>query len=85
VARQCTGETQGESVLLQEVRDFHWRSDDNFEARWLSSRCAPDHLVGVDAVISQWGVGANAYAMLSFGFDDGRQLVFSVGIRKRRG
>ncbi|WP_285518422.1 lipoprotein N-acyltransferase Lnb domain-containing protein, partial [Thermolongibacillus altinsuensis] len=42
-------------------------------------------LVSADAVLSHWGSQAIAHAMISFGFDDGRHLVFSVEIRKRRG
>jgi hypothetical protein len=85
VARQLTGEVRGNVVVLRDVRDFTWRSDNDYDARWETRRYDLGHLVSADAVLSHWGSAAIAHAMISFGFDDGRHLVFSVEIRKRRG
>lgn len=85
VARQFTGEVRASVVTLRNVRDFTWRGDDDYDARWETQRYDLDHLVSADAVLSHWGSKAIAHAMISFGFDDGRRLVFSVEIRKRRG
>lgn len=35
--------------------------------------------------MSYWGSKAIAHAMISFGFEDGRHVVFSVEIRRQRG
>jgi hypothetical protein len=85
VARMLTGEVHGHTVVLHDVRDFAWRSDSDYDARWETQRYDLDRLVSADVVLSHWGSKAIAHAMLSFGFDDGRHLVFSVEIRKRRG
>jgi len=85
VARLLHGEVHGSVVTLHNVRDFTWRSDDDYDARWETQSYDLDHLVSADAVLSHWGSKAIAHAMISFGFDDGRHLVFSVEIRKRRG
>ena len=85
VAQQLTGEVHGNVVVLHNVRDFTWRSDTDYDARWETRRYDLDHLVSADAVLSHWGSAAIAHAMISFGFDDGRHLVFSVEVRKRRG
>ncbi|HEX7733107.1 MAG TPA: DUF4105 domain-containing protein [Rhodanobacter sp.] len=85
VARLLTGEVHGNVVTLHDVRDFSWRSDDDYDAHWETQSYDLDRLVSADAVLSHWGSRAIAHAMISFGFDDGRHLVFSVEIRKRRG
>lgn len=85
VARLLTGEVHGSVVTLHNVRDFSWRGEHDYDARWETQSYDLDRLVSADAVLSHWGSQAIAHAMISFGFDDGRHLVFSVEIRKRRG
>jgi hypothetical protein len=85
VARMLTGKVQGSEVTLENVRNFTWRTDDDYDARWETRRYDLDHLASADAVLSYWGSRAIAHAMISFGFDDGSHVVFSVEIRKKRG
>jgi hypothetical protein len=85
VARLLRGTVQGHRVTLANVRNFRWRSDEDYDVRW-ETRCYDlDRLVSADAIQSYWGSAAIAHAMISFGFDDGRHVVFSVEIRKKRG
>ncbi|SEO55229.1 protein of unknown function [Luteibacter sp. UNC138MFCol5.1] len=85
VARLLSGEVTGSHVTLRNVRDFTWRSDTDYDIRWETREYDLDRLVRVDAVLSYWASEAIAHAMLSFGFDDGRHVVFSVEIRRKRG
>lgn len=85
VARRLTGRVQGNAVTLDNVRDFTWRTDDDYDAHWETRHYDLDRLVSADAVLSYWGSTAIAHAMISFGFDDGSHVVFSVEIRKKRG
>ena len=85
VARLLHAEVHGSRVTLVNVRDFTWRRDDDYDVRWETQTYDLDHLVSADAILSYWGSRAIAHAMISFGFDDGRHVVFSVEIRKKRG
>lgn len=85
VSRPLTGRIEGNQVVLDNVRDFAWRADTDYDAHWETRRYDLDHLVTADAVLSYWGSQAIAHAMISFGFDDGRHVVFSVEIRRERG
>lgn len=80
-----TGQVHGNTVTLHHVRHFAWRSDVDYDARWETATCDLTRLASADVVLSHWGNRAIAHAMLSFGFSDGRHLVFSVEIRKQRG
>jgi hypothetical protein len=72
-------------VTLTNVRDFVWRTDTDYDVRWETRRYDLDRLVSTDVVLSYWSGPAIAHSMLSFGFDDGSHVVFSVEIRRRRG
>lgn len=85
VARLMRGEVHGNRVTLTDVRNFTWRSDDDYDVRWETRTYDLARLVSADAILSYWGSRAIAHAMISFGFDDGRHVVFSVEIRKKRG
>lgn len=84
VARVLHGEVDGTRVVLHNVRDFAWRSDDGYDVRWETREYDLERLSGADAILSYWSGKAIAHAMLSFGFDDGRHVVFSVEIRRKR-
>jgi hypothetical protein len=84
VSRLLAGQVQGNQVVLDNVRNFRWRSDSDYDIRWEQRAYDLDKLDCADAVLSYWSGPAIAHAMISFGFDDGRHLAFSVEVRKRR-
>ncbi|MDR7049452.1 hypothetical protein J2X54_001907 [Duganella sp. 3397] len=85
VARMVTGEVQGSVVTLDQVRNFDWRSDDDYTQRWERRSYDLDQLRSVDVALSYWMGPAIAHTLVSFGFADGRYLTFSIEIRKERG
>lgn len=84
VSRPLTGHISANEVILHQVRDFTWRSDNDYDAHWETRHYDLNHLASADAVLSYWASSAIAHAMISFGFDDGRHVVFSVEIRRQR-
>lgn len=85
VARLLQGRVNGHEVTLTNVRDFTWRTETDYDLRWETRRYDLDRLVSTDVVLSYWSGPAIAHSMLSFGFDDGSHVVFSVEIRRRQG
>ncbi|MGB6006499.1 DUF4105 domain-containing protein [Castellaniella sp.] len=84
VARSLTGSAQGAVVTLHNVRNFDWRSTTDYTVRWQDASYNLDTLQSVDMALSYWMGPAIAHTLVSFGFADGRHLVFSVEIRKER-
>jgi hypothetical protein len=85
VARMLSARISGDRVTLHNVRNFNWRSDDDYDVRWETRHYDLSQLTSADVIVSYWSGRTIAHAMISFGFADGRHLVFSVEIRKRRG
>lgn len=89
VARHIEPSVAGSLVTLRNVRNFDWRSDEDYTVRWETRQYDLDRLRSVDMALSYWMGPAIAHTLVSFGFDDGqggtRYLAFSVEIRKERG
>lgn len=85
ITRIRTDPADADTVQLQNVRNFSWRTDSDYTARWETRRYDLRQLHSVDMAVSYWMGPAIAHTLVSFGFTDGRQLVFSFEIRKERG
>ena len=85
VSRQLRSHIDGSVVTLDNVRNFEWRSDTDYTQRWETRQYDLERLRTVDVSLSYWTGPAIAHTLVSFGFDDGRFLTFSIEIRKERG
>ncbi|WP_434026316.1 Lnb N-terminal periplasmic domain-containing protein [[Pseudomonas] boreopolis] len=85
VAERLRPELHGSRVVLHNVRDFDWRGEDDYGIRWETREYDLDRLASADLALSYWMGPAIAHTLVSFGFDDGSHVVFSLEIRKERG
>ena len=84
VARVTHGTIEGNQVTLHNVRDFEWRTTADYTQRWETRRYDVERLVSLDMIMSYWSSQAIAHTLISFGFEDGSLVVFSVEIRRER-
>lgn len=84
VAQMTSGEVTGNQVVLHNVRNFDWRTDTDYTQRWETRSYDLARLHSVDLITSYWTGPAIAHVLVSFGFDDGQHVVFSVEVRRRK-
>ncbi len=84
VAEMTSGSVEGSRVVLRNVRNFDWRSTTDYTLRWETRSYDLDHLDSADMILSYWTIQAIAHVLISFGFDDGTHVVFSVEIRPEK-
>jgi len=85
VTRHVVSYIDSDVVRLTNVRDFAWRTDADYDARWENWEVRLSQLASVDVATSYWMGPSIAHTLVSFGFTDGRFLTFSIEIRKERG
>jgi hypothetical protein len=84
LSRMTSGAIEGNRVTLHNVRNFSWRSATDYTACWETRRYDLEHLVSADMIMSYWRGNAIAHMLISFGFDDGDHVAFSVEIRRAK-
>lgn len=84
VSRMPRYRLDGTVLTLTDVRDFAWSTRTDYDARWVEKKVDLEALRTVDVALSYWMGPAIAHTLVSFGFEDGQVLTFSVEIRKER-
>ena len=84
VSRPLTATIGPEVVVVHDVRDFTWRTNDDVIPRWEERSYRLADLRSMDLINSYWMGPAIAHTLLAFGFADGRYLTMSIEIRRER-
>jgi Domain of unknown function (DUF4105) len=85
VARLAHATFDGNRVTIENVRDFKYHSETDYDARWETRTYDLDKIRGVDMFLSYWGPTLIAHTIASWEFDDGRHLAISIETRKQTG
>lgn len=76
----------GDQVRIENVRDFLYRGEEDYDVVWLDQTYDARDLVSIDFLVERFHAwDALAHTLLSFGFRDGRRLVISVEVRREAG
>lgn len=75
----------GDRVRITGVRNFEYRSVDDFTARYVERELSLAHLTSVDFYISYWQRRVVAHTFVSFNFDNAPPVCISIEARPEQG
>jgi hypothetical protein len=85
VAQMPYAEITGNRVVVHNVRNCDYKTETDYICRYETRRYDLSKLQSVDLMLTDWGLKYIAHAMISFGFEDGQYLCFSIETRKEEG
>ena len=74
----------GDHVTVRNIRNVDYHSEADYTVRHYDASFDLNQLQSADVYLVYWGSPLIAHTMMSFGFGDGRYLVFSIETRKRK-
>lgn len=85
VARPPTAVIEGDRVTIHDLRNFDYRSVDDYTPRWETRTYDLSRIVGMDIFVFYWGSAWIAHTIMSWEFEDGPPLAISIETRKEVG
>jgi hypothetical protein len=82
VVHGITGIVDGDRLSVRNVRNFSWRTEAEYSERWEQRTYDLSKLRSLDLFFVYWTGPSIAHTIMSFGFDDGRYLDFSIELRR---
>ena len=78
-------EISGNRATIHHIRNCEYRTETDFDVRHYDRTFDLDTLQTVDLFVVYWGSPLIAHTMVSFGFEGGDPVCFSIEVRKERG
>jgi hypothetical protein len=75
----------GDAIRIENVRNFEYRSLEDFTPRYESRTYHLANLKGVDVIFFAWGVGLVSHPVLVFDFGPDGRICMSIEVRFRKG
>lgn len=85
VAVLSYAEIDGNKVTVRNIRNCDYRTEADFDVRHYDKAFELDRLRTADLFMVYWGSPHMAHTMVSFGFEGGDYLCFSIETRKEKG
>ncbi len=83
---KATFSADGKAVTIENIRDFHYRSEPDYDIRYRTETYKFDDITAMDYSVTHWNDKKPfGHIMLCFTFRDGRHLVLSPEARLERG
>jgi hypothetical protein len=85
VAETAWAEISGDHVTIHNVRNCDYRTEMDYTPHWETRTYDLSKIRGIDIFITHWGPPYIAHPILSFQFDEGLPIAFSIEVRKTTG
>jgi hypothetical protein len=76
---------EGDAVTFENVRNFEYRSLDDFDARYETRTYHLSNLRGADIIFFNWGLALMSHPVLVFDFGPDGRVCMSIEVRFRKG
>jgi Domain of unknown function (DUF4105) len=84
LARLPYADINGDQITIHNIRDFNYRSEDDFDPRFTTKTVNVNELSSVDFFSSYWSGKTLAHIFITFGFAEKDYITFSIEVRKTK-
>jgi hypothetical protein len=85
VAKLAYAEINGNQVTMHNIRNCDYRTETDFDVHYYDKTFDLDKIRSADLFMVYWGSPLMAHTMVSFGFEGGDYVCFSIETRKKKG
>jgi hypothetical protein len=85
VAVLARAKRDGDAITIENLRNFEYRSLDDFDPRYESRTYHLSKLAGVDIILFNWGSAIMSHPVLVFDFGPDGRVCVSIEVRYQRG